>query len=102
MTRQEIIARIREAYPGFRAPDYAKAHNPDYYGIELTVGAKAIERGCIPSRRRARVEIHRKLTWRAARPLFERVEAAKAKTGIATTQELITVAVMRYLEEVDA
>lgn len=101
MTRQQIIAAIREAYPGFRAPDYAKAHNPDYYGIELTAGAKAIERSCVPSRRRVRVEIHRKLTWRAARPLFDRVEAAKAKTGISTTQELITVAVMKYLDEVE-
>jgi len=102
MNRQQIIAAIREAYPGFRAPDYAKAHNPDYYGIELTAGAKAIERGCIPSRRRVRVELHRKLTWRADHPLFDRVQRAKEKTGIATTQELITVAVIRYLEEVEA
>ena len=46
-------------------------------------------------------ETHRKLTWRAARPLFERVEAAKTKTGIATTQELITVAVINYLKEIE-
>ena len=102
MTRKEIIDAIKSVYQGFRAPDYAKAHNPDYYGIELTAGAKAIERGCIPSRRRVRVELHHKLTWRAERPLFERVQLAKAKTGIVTTQELITVAVLRYLEEVEA
>ena len=102
MTRQEIIARIREAYPGFRAPDYAKAHNPDYYGIELTAGAKAIERGCIPSRRRVRVERHKKLTWRADRALFERLQLAKERIGIATTQEILTVAIVKYLDEVDA
>lgn len=33
MTRKEIIDAIKSVYQGFRAPDYAKAHNPDYYGI---------------------------------------------------------------------
>lgn len=101
MTRKEIIDAIKSVYQGFRAPDYAKAHNPDYYGIELTAGARLIERECLGYKRRVRVETRNKLTWRADGVLFERVRKAKEQTGIATTQELITVAVLRYLDEVE-
>lgn len=102
MTRKEIIEAIKSVYHGFRAPDYAKAHNPDYYGIELTAGAKLIEAECLGHKRRTRIETRNKLTWRADGVLFERVRKAKEQTGIATTQELITVAVLRYLDEVEA
>ena len=101
MTRQQIIAAIREAYPGFRAPDYTKAHNPKFYGIQLTAGAKLIERECLHLPHRKRIETRNKLTWRADRPLFERVQRAKEQTGISTTQDLITVAIIRYLDEVE-
>ena len=101
MTRKDIISAIKEVYHGFRAPDYAKAHNPDYYGIELTAGAKLIESECLGHKRRTRIETRNKLTWRADRTLFERVLRAKQKTGIATTQELITVAVIEYLKEIE-
>lgn len=102
MTRKEIIAAIKAVYPGFTAPDYAKAHNPDYYGIMLTPGARAIERGALFALKRKRTETRNKLTWRADRVLFERVQRAKQQTGIATTQELLTVAIIRYLDEVEA
>lgn len=99
MNRREIIAAIKARYPGFTAPDYAKAHNPDYYGIQLVPGAKEIERGAL--RKKKRIEHKAKLTWRADAVLYGRIQKAKEKTGVSTTQELITVAVIRYLEEVE-
>ena len=101
MNRKEIIAAIKAVYHGFSAPDYSKAHNPDFYGIQLTAGARLIERECLGIKYRKRIEIRNKLTWRADRVLFDRVQRAKERTGIGTTQELITVAVINYLDEVE-
>ena len=103
MNRKEIIAAIKAAYPGFSEPDYTKCHNPQYYGIQLTAAAKRIEQDCLTGIKRIRkAPARNQLTWRADRSLFNRVQRAKEKTGISTTQEIITVAVMRYLEEVGA
>lgn len=101
MTRKEIVAAIKSVYHGFSSPDYTKAHHPDLYGIQLTPGARLIERDCLGYKRRIRIETRNKLTWRAEHTLFDRVQKAKEKTGISTTQELITVAIIRYLEEIE-
>ena len=102
MTRKEIIAAIKEVYRGFSAPDYTKAHNPDLYGIQLTAGARLIERECMGIRHRKRIETRNKLTWRADCVLYERMQKAKERVGISTTQELITVAIIKYLEGINA
>lgn len=101
MNRKEIVAAIKAVYHGFSSPDYSKAHNPDFYGIQLTAGARLIERECLGIKYRKRIETREKLTWRADKNLFMRVQSVKERMGIGTTQELITVAVLRYLDEVE-
>lgn len=93
-----VVLAVKEVFPGFDRSLWSKVQRPDTYGVQLVARAKLIADKAQKKRRRR--DKHKGLshTWRCGKELEQRLQTAREALGIITMQELITVAVMKFLE----
>ena len=96
-----VVLAVKEEFPGFDWTLWSKTQYPDRYGIKLVAKAKAIADKALHKRRRRDKRAGHTLSWRAGDELLSKLQQAKKALGILTNQELITIAVMKLLEEVE-
>ena len=97
-----VVTAVKEVFPGFDQPLYSKAKRPSIYGIQLVPAAKLIEEKTLGSRRKRSKRKGKTYSWRCGKELEQRLQTAKKALGILTNQELITIAVMKLLEGMEA
>ena len=104
MTRNDhpVVTAVREEYPGFDWTLWSKVQHPDTYGIKLVAKAKLLADKALHKRKRRDKRKGHTLSWRAGDELLGRLQTLKTALGILTNQELITIAVMRFLEDMEA
>lgn len=101
MTDREIARRIRIRFPRFDASLYAKAKQPDKYGIELTQEAKdeereaLIESGIKLRRKRIRKERDdlQRLTIRIPKCEYIELQRLSMECGVKTDNLIINKAI---------
>ena len=96
-----VVLAVKEEFPGFDWTLWSKTQYPDRYGIKLVAKAKAIADKALHKRRRRDKRAGHTLSWRAGDELLGKLQQAKKALGILTNQELITIAVMKLIEEVE-
>jgi hypothetical protein len=103
MARSEnpVVSAVREVFPGFDLSLWSKSQYPDRYGIKLVPRAQLIADKA--QKRPVKKDGHKghTISWRAEKPLLDRLQTAKQTLGIITTQEFITVAILHLLKEME-
>ena len=97
-----VVAAVKEQYPGFDHSLWSKCQRPAKYGIGLCAGAKLLADEALGKRRKRDRRKGHTLSWRSGEALLERLQTVKKALGIVTFQEVITVAIIKLCEEVEA
>lgn len=95
-----VVVAIRDVYPGFDQSLLSKTKYPDVYGIELVSGAEDIRRKALGLRKKIHRRKAKTHSWRCGKELESRLQTLKKALGVLTVQELITIAIMKLMEEV--
>ena len=100
----EVVAVLKQKYPGFDKPLWSKCRHPDKYGIELSKEAKKaiaeIAPQISPKKRDARSKGRsNRLTCRTSSGVFTALQRTVEAHDGWTVQDVLERALIKYLED---
>ena len=95
---KDVVAAIKEKYPGFDHSLWSKCKRPDLYGVSLTAGARKCVDELKPRKKASRTKEER---WgcRVSKATHSRLQTAMAARGITSKQTFIEAIILKWLEE---
>jgi len=100
-TDNPVVVAVRDAYPGFDNSLWSKCQRPWKYGIGLIADARRRANEALGRCKKCDKRKGHTLSWRAEETLLTRLQTARESLGITTYQEFISLAVIRYCDEIE-
>ena len=101
MTPAEVVEAVRKAgYVGYDRSLHSKCAKPERYGIRPVPEVANIV-GPIKPRKKSKRKLNNKFTWRCDNSVCKRLNDAQNALHIETIQQFISLAVIKYIEEVE-